>query len=965
MSIAKLELNQNKNTVLNIVLLLHAFSVACFIFVCFFLPVSFELKNIKNLVISDATANGIDIGLRVGIVYKLIAAGTVLVLLLYGLFRYLQAKMNFRYLQHDELILFSATGICLAFLQCMGLETITVLKIVQGIFWIRLILLLPVQPLARLTTVWRPQADFALSLILAFLLLFAVFFLWGDHEGIRTKASIIYLLLVLACCGLQLVLYRLPGLTGNRKHLFLLPLGGIPFLAFFATELMLYARQAYGSHLNHKLLFVILCAGFYLIVYTWYFGFRKGKTYAPGKIIRNWFGPAALVAFVLLAFYTPVLQKQTETFEVANPANAVMNLFRFGEWPILDFMSSHLLSEQWYGFLYGALFGFNGQLDFMVYGFLNLVLFYVVLYWFLNRLFSRPLLSVYFILLFPYVYEVFYFSVFLAILPLFFSCNLLERPSPRSFLGLFLLLFAMLLWKMDTGVAGLMASLVYFPILWIAARKKFPWAAFLKAVFYFAIIILAGVLIAVWLRSPELILNHFLTALHYFTANQAHGYRQILDGFVQQFYIYHVLFPLVAVFLAMYIVFTLRRRAAAGLFPEGFILLASLFLFLLFLANLQRGIVRHGFAERGDIIPVSTFFAALVLLIVYWSRAGRAASRFAIFYGSAFFLFILLKFFPLSTDPTLQETALTHNFFQGSNAALHLDGYTGRMEADTLFAHENYTELKSFLDQQLKPEQTFLDFSNTPMLYFYCGRQVPGYFNQNLQNTVDDYLQLELLKQVNPRKVPVVVFANYPRTWNDATDGIPNVMRYYLVAEYIFNNYRPFEVMGNKSIWVARSFQPVSITGKPDTLIAKADSAWMNLLPEYTGQFYNRASGPGKDDLSPVYTCQGKDLQLSDSTLSLALDSAALSLKHCYLDIEFNTRPGSFDPFIMQVLFLDSTKTTVGAFSFVRRDWVSSRYMIRLSNHYFWHHNRALELRIPSAGEIKRISILKDMRIEN
>ncbi len=360
---------------------------------------------------------------------------------------------------------------------------------------------------------------------------------------------------------------------------------------------------------------------------------------------------------------------------------------------------------------------------------------------------------------------------------------------------------------------------------------------------------------------------------------------------MQQFYIYHVLFPLVAVFLSMYIVFTLRRRAATGLFPEGFILLASLFLFLLFLANLQRGIVRHGFAERGEIIPVSTFFAGLSLLIVYWSRVGRASAKLAIFYAAAFFLFVLLKFFPLSTDPTLQEIALTGNFFQGSHAAFPQQGIRGRMETDTVFAHENYTDLKRFMDKQLRPDQTFLDFSNTPMLYFYCGRQVPGYFNQNLQNTVDDYLQLELLKQVNPEKVPVVVFANYPRTWLDATDDIPNVMRYYLVAEYIFEHYRPFEVMGNKSIWIARSFRPVPVTGNTDTLLAKIDSVQMNLLPAYTGLYYDKATGPAKKDLQPVRTLAVSELGVADNALSLTLDSTIQGLKHCYLDIEFD--PGS------------------------------------------------------------------------
>ncbi len=134
MSVAKTDLSLNRNPALNMVLLLHAFNVACFILVCFWLPVSFELKTIKSLMISEATAHGIDVGARVAIVYKLIGWGSILVLLFYGLFRYLQTRIQIRFLQEDELILFSATGICLAFLQAMGLETMTVLKIVNGIF---------------------------------------------------------------------------------------------------------------------------------------------------------------------------------------------------------------------------------------------------------------------------------------------------------------------------------------------------------------------------------------------------------------------------------------------------------------------------------------------------------------------------------------------------------------------------------------------------------------------------------------------------------------------------------------------------------------------------------------------------------------------------------------------------------------------------------------------------------------
>jgi hypothetical protein len=956
----------NQSVSLHFMLLLHAFSIAIFILVCNFLPLSFELKTIKNLIVSQATINGVDIGLRVAITYRFIFGGIALAAVFYFLFRYLQTKTSFDFLRHQELILFSATIICLSFLQIIGVQTITVLKLLFTLFCLRLGMLLPFRSLVLFVGVLRGKTVFTLCISFAFLMLLGVLFLIGYHGWVREGVVWIYLFFILVCFAVNKVLHHYGLKTSKQFLMALLPFTSVPLLTFLFLELMLFIRHVYGYTINYKLYFIATILGLYLLL--WFLRKRKVVVdYSIEKLIRKWLAPSLLFVFVILAFYQPLLQQQTEMFESANTANSVMNVFRFGKIPMLDFASAHMLCEQWFGYLYALIFGWSGHPDFVVYDFLNTLLVYFVLYALLNKLFHRPFLSIFFIVSFPFIRDVFYPHIFIAVLPLFLSKRLLERPSSRNFLNLFLLLLALILWKIDAGAAGVFASLFYVPILWFVASKKFPLNNFFKGMLLFAVICFIGIGLAMLLRSPQSIWTSIQMALHLFSASQAHGYYQLTNNPTQQFYIYHVLFPFTAIVLCIYIVILLKKNYKNLLWKESFLLLSSLFLFLLFLGNLQRGLVRHGFAEQGETIVSSTFFAALALLIVHWCKTGVAIHRVIIFYGSTFLLFVSLKFFPYNSDGLSLENALLNNAFKTDYPNLDWQYYQGRTLVDTAFARENYGDLKLFLDRELSSEQTFLDFSNTPILYYFCERKVLGYFTQNMQNTVDDYLQLQMLKEADTSKVPIAVFANYPRNFFDATDDVPNILRYYLVAEHIFDQYQPYRVIGNKSIWVSKSFHALPAANITDTLITQVDATQFNLLPEYIGLFYNNTSGnlENKKDLKTVLLKTRKDFMLQNDSLFLQLDYNILTLKHCYLSIEFEKRPQYFEPFQMEARFADTSKNTVGIFTFTRSDRVSSNYMFRLSNHYFWHCYGALQLSIPHAGEIKRISILKDMRFKD
>ncbi len=80
--------------------------------------------------------------------------------------------------------------------------------------------------------------------------------------------------------------------------------------------------------------------------------------------------------------------------------------------------------------------------------------------------------------------------------------------------------------------------------------------------------------------------------------------------------------------------------------------------------------------------------------------------------------------------------------------------------------------------------------------------------------------------------------------------------------------------MGNKSIWIARSFRPgTGYRQYPDlTLLAKIDSGTDEPhIPAYTGLYYDKVTGPAKKDLQPVRTWQVSELGVADNALSLTL----------------------------------------------------------------------------------------------
>lgn len=356
----------------------------------------------------------------------------------------------------------------------------------------------------------------------------------------------------------------------------------------------------------------------------------------------------------------------------------------------------------------------------------------------------------------------------------------------------------------------------------------------------------------------------------------------------------------------------------------------------------------------------STFFLALSLFVVFLvEQYYKNINRYIILFSSVFVVFVALKYFPLGKTDILFEKAIKTSGYKNFDLNFTDEKITQRIQTNEEFADKSYRDFKIFLDENLNPDQTFLDFSNTPMLYYYCEREIPGYFNQNLQNTVDDYLQLHLLSYLNPKKVPVVAFSNFPPSWFDATDGVPNTMRYYLIAEYIFENYQPYGIINNRSIWIEKSLNPEWDIKEFDNSYNKVQQYRYQKAAYYTGQYYKY------NKVSYLDTIFQYNFPEKYFIGQLEVDIPDSISHHKNLYIQMLIHSDSHEENIK--VSLRKEDEAVGDFLFDVFRGGQRYYMFRPGNHYKWftHGADKLVLQVKHGMYPKKIVILKDNRIEN
>ena len=921
----------------------------------FFKSTNFSIQDYSKLYIGQATLDNIDISKRVTLFFKLVFGLLVLLPMLYYGLKKLKIRFSISNFVQKPIFIISFLGVSFLFLDIIGIQS------KDGIVFFVCYFLYSIGLIFFHKLVFNRIEESDLNLFynpiiisLSFVFLTSIIFFFNSYPHLFEIGLASFFLFNFFLTFFIKIIHEKTDLFYRQLFKVFVPFCLVPLFIFISIESVFFFKINHDFFPPYKWIFVLMV----LISFGINFllnRIKKSKL-SSNELLKFFFVPSALISFLLLVLYHPYIDQSTEIFELANTANAQMRLFEFKEIPFVDYMSSHMFSEQFYGIIYAFFFGYNKDLDFISYSFLYTILFYLVSYVFLLKLFKNSFLIFLFLIFFPFVHILLNTHLFFGVILFLSIQKLIENQNIRNYLIVFFIGILLFVWRLDTGAATMMATVFYFPILFVSERIKINTLNLLKALASLVVFIILVLIIVLFIKSPEYLLSNFKCAIHYASANQAHGYSLLSNSYPQQFYLFYFIFPVTAVFIILFVIYILRTKSYQINRFSTFCLHSSLFLFLLYLSNFQRGIVRHSFMENNDTIISSTFYIALVLFILSFNSLKDKLNRFLIFYILSFGLLLIFQYFPINQGVSNIDHYLEEPTIKNTDLYFQKDKFKGRIIKNEIFAKDNYIEFKKFLNNKINEKQTFMDFSNTPMLYFNCQRNVPSYFCQNLQNTVDDFLQFEHIKAIPLKSVPIVVYSNYPTTWFDRTDNVPNSMRQYLIAEHIYRNYKPLGILSKHSIWVAKKSNIKLENIEKDTLITQP-------------QIYNY-----KHSASIIYhhfmdekpKKIKKIIHLKPSHFSDSSKSTFFNLPNT-----INTEKGVFISFSFERGFpsqeikfeIIGGNGIIGTTTFNTSE-LEKNYMVRLSNHYLWHIQKPKYIRILNLGNLTlpNIQLYKDLR---
>lgn len=929
--------------------------IAAYIICNLFSAPVFLINNYTDLYISQATLDGVDVSARVNLFYKSVISCLLLIPLIYVFLFWLKQRFLISKKQLLVPVIISFSGFSFVVFDVFKVTSSQSIHLLFGMLVLSMLVIFIPKRQRSFRYVESP-GFYSFVFLLSGLLYVAILFVFNSNTFLTGHLPYLYFIIFILVFVSTVFIKRLTGYSINKIAATGVSFTLIPFFIFISTELLFLIKIKQNVFIPYKWIFACLLLISFLIIS---FLVLKSKIKISRNRLNLFYTLSFLFSFLLLRFYSPVQEHPTELFELANPANAIMRIFKFHEIPFVDFMSSHMFSEQYYGIIHSLIFGYDGSLDFISYSFFNKVIFYVVAFYFMSKVLKNRTLAVLFLMTFPFISVLFCAAIFLGIL-VFFSVNrLIREQKTGNYLLFFILIVLMIFWSIDTGYSSLVTAIVFLPLMFFTENKRPDFKSLFKGLLVF--ILIAAGLFAVFslIRSPKYLLDSFVSALHYLKANQAHGYSEISRDYSHQFYLLYVLLPFISVIAMLYIVFVLRTKRDSENKYKIFLLKSSLFLFILFLANFQRGIVRHGFTEGQDTFLTCTFYLASVVFLLSFYTKNNLSFRYIFLFVTSSFLIVLIKYFPLYQGRSDMEVCITKNGLFNLDGNFSADKFQSKTLGDNEFAEKNYSEIKAFMDNNLSADQTFLDFSNTPMLYYYCQRNVPSYFCQSLQNTVDDYLQIKNIENIDVKKVPVVVYSNYPVNWFDMTDEVPNAMRQYIIAEFIYRNYEPFRVLNNHSIWVSKelALSCIDTVHQQDTLVTKPRTFNYKKSASIINSHFKKSDYGDLQLLGQGTVIPGR----YDGFVTYGIDERTGNGMPVFAKVYVN------NPVDGEVLNLVLTNDNcyIGTVLFtIEKD--KNEYMVMLSNHYLWYVCKPayLNIKLDLQTKISKVEFYQDKRYE-
>ena len=675
------------------------------------------------------------------------------------------------------------------------------------------------------------------------------------------------------------------------------------------------------------------------------FGALPGFPGRLSKIVPNLYFPIVIATCALFRYYQPALSIDAfDMFHDGEQWIVAQQAIEFGQLPYLHQLPTHGLSEVYYQFLYSWINGYQ-PVEPWLWEWINFMLIFILIYH-LIKLVIDPLSALLITMLLPV--NAFlplnnnYATLILPALGLF----LLTR-QPRAWKDgvlLWLICILALLWRLDFGIAVTAAYLLLLG-LQILQRAMVHRSSLLQdigvAAASFAIVFGSSILVyfLAVLLAGESIPENLITNFHFIRIlAPAMSPPELVDKFSALAVFQYVLLPGIALFYLGYSLYRVFFRKEA-VSTVGWIMV---FLGVVSLLLSFRSLQRHALVERYD----PYLFGVQLLFLPFYVDKTPKRTSWVLF---SLLLASYLMVFPNSNKLVTDGELFKFRIWRDRESRVQLNP-------------EQYGGVVSFLTAELGPGQTFYDFTNSPLLYVLAHKKLVTSIVPNLLTTSESIQRVEVenLEEAHRQGIlPFIVFRQ--GNWWDQVDGVPNEVRSYRIAEFIYAHYQPFATIDGYMLWAQNDLNPNPLPaenagGNGYQLIPIRDfSQDFNLmkLPFIWGTYDEEAAALGASELAvlldePTLVAPDQTLQLNfnpkvDKTtgnyiyLRIQADAAAsLSLSYG----EGGTSRISFD-------ILPSGR--------------AEDYLVRISSQWEWTGEAVETLSVNASGilEIEQIRILK------
>lgn len=579
----------------------------------------------------------------------------------------------------------------------------------------------------------------------------------------------------------------------NEIHIFLWA-AAFDALLLYIYEILLLR----GYNVNiHWLLIPYIVAG----IYCWWAIKNKECTVA-GK----WIYP---ILFILCVVVIPVLGReiQIDFFEGANHGLSIQEFIYGWGVPVFSNLDAHLLSNTVGGLLYweltkdyeGALFAPYSDVISNFAGILSLS-------FILGEHFNKEKVLILLFLVPWGIFKLIYPGLIAIVAFLWWK----KQNNWISDLLIILLFILLCFYRIDIGVS-FGGALIILPFLYNLFHHNY------KRIIQYTIsgMILAGISllgcysIAQYVHVDFLhLIESFITA---FSSNQNWGYGDL--GKKKYVYWFYFIQPVVITTFVYSYLYKIKN------YYKNNSIWIILFFYFAYLLNWPRALVRHTMAEQAAAtyaIPIILSF--FIMLLVYEENKEylerllfvglRRISMLSLGVKLTTVLGggILLTFIFMLPHRNLSAVSQFPNLYYAMDSIYQQEHALYKFnEGDQMQTRE----LKKFFDTYLHANETYFDFSNQSLFFAFTNRENPIYINQCPGMINGKKGQLQALQEIKKKDVRFVLMPYKTRNKGYygaymELDGILNTDRYYILFEYIMQNYRPFCRVGDFAIWCKR-----------------------------------------------------------------------------------------------------------------------------------------------------------------